>query len=320
MTTTRWLKSVGTMENKAVILSATHYGLGIYAHILREYYPKETVLHLVNRDCGLCRNPFANGEANLHIWIEKTNPDDPTSDELAHHHDASGTIPDGDAFTFAEQHYHLTGEDLLAKLAEDLHLVRKSESTDNENTGTPVFSFFCAPVSNTHPLKDYTLLDAYLYIIGSKAKKRTDDLRAISDKEQAKRFKSSSFDFCCFSGTFAKRNTDGLIKHSGLMCIDFDHIPDPESLRQNLLFDEYFDTQLMFRSPSGDGIKWIISVDLSEFSHGDYFDAVAAYILQNYGIQIDKSGRDVCRACFLPYDSHAYINPQYLSSHGQESI
>ena len=308
------------MENKAEILTVTNYGLDIYAHILREYYPNETVMQLSGRDCGLCRNPFAGGEHTLHIWIEKSNPDDSTSDELARHHDTTDTIPDGDAFTFAEQHYHLTGEDLLAKLAENLHLVRKSESTDNENTGTPVFSFFCAPVSNTHPLKDYTLLDAYLYIIGSKAKKRTDDLRAISDKEQAKRFKSSSFDFCCFSGTFAKRNTDGLIKHSGLMCIDFDHIPDPESLRQNLLFDEYFDTQLMFRSPSGDGIKWIVSVDLSEFSHGDYFDAVAAYILQNYGIQIDKSGRDVCRACFLPYDSHAYINPQYLSSHGQESI
>ncbi len=313
------------MANKGDILSATHYGLDIYAHILRAHYPNETVLNLVGRDCGLCRNPFANGEANLHIWIEKSNPDDATSDELARHHDTSGTIPDGDAFTFAEQHYHLTGDDLLSKLAEDLLLCRKNESTDNdsteiENTAIPVFSFFRAPVSNTRPLKDYTLWDAYLYIVGSKAQKRTDDLRAIKDKEQATRFKRNSFDFCCFSGTFAKRSTEGLIKHSGLMCIDFDHIPDPESLFQNLLFDEYFDTQLMFRSPSGDGLKWIISVDLSEYSHEDYFDAVAEYILQAYNIEIDKTGRDVCRACFLPYDPHAFINPQYLNSYGQEKV
>ena len=100
------------MMLKIDILNATHYGLGIYAHILRVYYPNETVLHLVGRDCGLCRNPFANGESNLHIWIEKSNPDDPTSDECARHHDTSGTILDGDAFTFAEQHYHLTGDDL----------------------------------------------------------------------------------------------------------------------------------------------------------------------------------------------------------------
>ena len=320
MTTTRWLKFVGTMENKANILSATQYGLGIYARILREYYPNETVLHLVGRDCGLCRNPFANGEANLHIWIEKTNPDDATSDELARHHDTSGTIPDGDAFTFAEQHYHLTGDDLLAKLSEDLHLCRKNESTDNEKSGFPVFSFFHAPINNTKPYKDYTLLDAFLYISCSKAQKRTADLRAITDKAQAGRFKSSSFDYCCFSGTFTKRSSDGLIKHSGLLCIDFDHLPDPESLRQNLLLDEYFDTQLLFRSPSGDGLKWIIPVDLSEYSHEDYFDAVAEYILQAYNIEIDKTGRDVCRACFLPYDPNAFINPQYLNSYGQEKV
>jgi hypothetical protein len=316
------------MENKFKILSASHYGLDIYAHILRAYYPNETVLHLVGRDCGLCRNPFANGEANLHIWIEKSNPDDPTSDELARHHDTSGTIPDGDAFTFAEQHYHLSGDELLAKLAEDLHLGRKNESTkceafnevNNEITEIPVFSFFRAPITNTTPYKTISLFEAYLYIIGKPAQKRTADLRAITDKTQASRFKSSSFDYCCFSGTFTKRNADGLIKHSGLMCIDFDHLPDPEGLRQQLLFDEYFDTQLMFRSPSGDGLKWIISVDLSEYSHSRYFEAVAKHILQSYGVQIDKSGSDVCRACFLPFDPHAFINPQYLSNHGQENL
>ena len=105
------------MMLKIDILNATHYGLGIYAHILRVYYPNETVLHLVGRDCGLCRNPFANGESNLHIWIEKSNPEDSTSDECARHHDTSGTIPDGDAFTFAEQHSHLTGDALLEKIA-----------------------------------------------------------------------------------------------------------------------------------------------------------------------------------------------------------
>lgn len=305
---------------KIDILNATHYGLGIYAHILRVYYPNETVLHLVGRDCGLCRNPFANGESNLHIWIEKSNPEDPTSDECARHHDTSGTIPDGDAFTFAEQHYHLTGDDLLAKLAEDLNLGRKHESTDNEITEIPVFSFFRAPITSTVPYKSITLFEAYLYIIGKPAQKRTADLRAITDKTQAKRFKSNCFDYCCFSGIFTKRNANALVQHSGLMCIDFDHLPDPDDLRQKLLFDEYFDTQLLFRSPSGDGLKWIIPVDLSEYTHGEFFEAVAEHILQGYGVQIDKSGSDVSRACFLPYDPHAYINPEYLHGHGKEKV
>jgi hypothetical protein len=324
------------MENKAEILTVTNYGLNIYAHILRVYYPNETVLHLVGRDCGLCRNPFANGESNLHIWIEKSNPEDSTSDECARHHDTSGTIPDGDAFTFAEQHYHLTGDALLEKIAEEMNIARKNESTDNEITNitpepvgadpcvcpssAPLFSFFRAPITSTVPYKSITLFDAYLYIIGKPAQKRTADLRAIADKTQAKRFKSNCFDYCCFSGIFTKRNANALVQHSGLMCIDFDHLPDPDDLRQKLLFDEYFDTQLLFRSPSGDGLKWIIPVDLSEYTHGEFFEAVAEHILQGYGVQIDKSGSDFSRACFLPYDPHAYINPEYLHGHGKEKV
>ena len=74
-----------------------------------------------------------------------------------------------------------------------------------------------------------------------------------------------------------------------------------------------------FLSPSGDGIKWIIQIsppvgDLGGFSHSNYFAAVANYILQTYGVEVDKSGRDISRACFLPYDPIAYINPLYKPS------
>lgn len=309
--------------NKADILQATHYGLEIYAHVLRQHYPDETVLRLSGRDCGLCRNPFASGDANLHIWIEKSIPGDATSEELARHHDNSGTIPDGDAFAFAQQHYHLSGDELLARLAQDLHLVinKRSEFWDDEPTPPvkrctpgPKFTFFRAPVANTKPYKDITLFDAYLYLIGHHARKRTEYLRGIKDSAQARRYKASVFDYCCFSGTFSRRSESALIQHSGLMCIDFDHLPSPDDLRQQLLFDMYFDTQLMFRSPSGDGLKWVIPIDLSKCSHSEYFDAVSIYIHQNYGVQVDKSGRDVCRACFLPHDDHAYLNPKYMTT------
>ena len=220
--------------------------------------------------------------------------------------------PDGDAFTFAEQHYNLSGDGLLAKLEEELHLHRKDVSTENEKTEFSVFSFFRAPISNTQPHKSITLLDAYHYLIGHFARQRTLTLRSLSDAQQARRFKASNFDYCCFSGIFSKRNDNALIRHSGLMCIDFDHLPDPDDLFRRLLLDDYFDTQLLFRSPSGDGLKWIIPIDLAEYTHGDYFQAVAAYILQRYSVQIDKSGRDISRACFLPYDPNAFLNPKIL--------
>ena len=92
-----------------------------------------------------------------------------------------------------------------------------------------------------------------------------------------------------------------------------------DALRENgrdyfhrLLQDEYFDTQLLFRSPSGHGLKWIIPTDLSECGHTDYFRSVATYVLKTYGVEVDQSGKDVCRACFLPWDPDAYLNPVLL--------
>ena len=100
-----------------------------------------------------------------------------------------------------------------------------------------------------------------------------------------------------------------MIEHSGLLCLDFDHLSDVQSLFERLLIDEYFETQLLFRSPSGDGLKWIVPINVAELPHGDYFRAVANYVRSVYGVEVDKSGRDVSRACFLPFDPQAFINP-----------
>jgi hypothetical protein len=156
------------------------------------------------------------------------------------------------------------------------------------------------------------LLDAYNYIVGDYAKQRTEKLRGIKDPKQARQYKASTFDYCTFSGMFQTRNDKALISHSGLLCIDFDHLQNVDLLRKQLLQDEYFDTQMLFVSPSGDGLKWIISIDTKQTTHSNYFAAVANYILQTYGVEVDKSGRDISRACFLPHDPLSFINPTYL--------
>lgn len=51
------------------------------------------------------------------------------------------------------------------------------------------------------------------------------------------------------------------------------------------------------------------------YIHDAYFDAVSAYIQSNYGIAPDKACRDVSRACFLPFDPDAYINPEIILNH-----
>lgn len=101
-----------------------------------------------------------------------------------------------------------------------------------------------------------------------------------------------------FQELFSSRNDKNLVQHSGLMAVDFDHLPNLEEVRQALLADDYFDTQLLFVSPSGDGLKWIIPIDTSQTAHAEYFAAVANYILQTYCIEVDKSGRDIFPSLF----------------------
>ena len=175
----------------------------------------------------------------------------------------------------------------------------------------PHFSFFRAPVRNVIPYKQISLLDTWRYITGHYARRRTEELRQIRDPKYARMYKAAKFDYCTFSGTFSVRREDKLIRHSGLLCLDFDHLPDVEGLFPELLQDEYIDTMLLFRSPSGDGLKWIIPTDLTECSHADFFRSVSAYIAETYRVSVDSSGKDVCRACFLPYDPGAYLSPDF---------
>jgi hypothetical protein len=183
-----------------------------------------------------------------------------------------------------------------------------------------VFSFFKLPVENTTPFRTITLRDAYTYIAGPWAKTSTGLLRAQKTAEQASKFKRSNFSYCTFSGVFEKRNAKNLLWHSGLICFDFDHLGDVEGFRAKLLADEYFDTQLLFVSPSGDGLKWVIAKNDHTVSHSEYFQAVANYISHTYGVVVDKSGSDVSRACFLPHDPNVYIHPKHIKNYEQEAI
>lgn len=331
----------------AQILGKTHYGIGIYAHILRLYYPNQTVLSLSGRTCLPTQNPFNSDKQTLNIFIFKENVLGNAWDkEFARHSDSENAIPAGDAFDFAELHYKQSGDELLQIINKEMNLHigekfdfyangKKSNNTpDSSQTQSPPvgdlggcsFSFFKAPVRNTIPHKSISLLDAYNYIVGEYAKQRTEKLRGIKDPKQARQFKASTFDYCTFSGMFQTRNDKALISHSGLLCIDFDHLQSVDLLRKQLLQDEYFETQMLFVSPSGDGLKWIIKISppsgeptvgasqLGGFSHSNYFAAVANYILQTYAVEVDKSGRDISRACFLPHDPQAYINPLYKPS------
>lgn len=350
-------------RSKEAILSKTHYGIGIYAHILRLYYPDETVLSLSGRTCSPTKNPFNADKSTLNIFIEKesvlgnaldkefscqreqnsnsfgvlSSAAENARSEFARHSDSENAIPAGDAFDFAELHYKQSGDELLQTLNRDMNLhigenwsfysqnktvikTTKIEVAQVKNKKAFAFSFFKAPIKNTIPHKTVSLVQVYNAITGEYYKQHTEKLRSITDVVQARKYKATNFDYCTFSGVFTARNDKSLVTHSELMCIDFDHVQNIDTLRQALLADEYFDTQLLFISPSGDGLKWIIEIDTRKAPHGEYFASVANYILQTYSVVVDKSGKDISRACFIPFDPNAFINPLLLNKHEQENI
>ena len=302
------------------ILDKTHYGLNIYSHILRVYYPDEIVVHLSGKECSPAKNPFNENKLTLKLinvdWVFTYSDTE---------------LPDfkGNPFDFAELHFKLSGNELLEKLNEELHLhigeqhhfysnrsFQEQVKTEEVKPAVhaPKFSYFNAPVSNIHPKETLSLVDAYNLVKSKEYSSITCQLRAIEEKDVARKFKASKFDYATFSGTFSKRNDKALINHSGLLTIDFDHIHNLQQLKNQLLNDEYFDTELLFISPSGDGLKWIISINIIESTHQNFFQAIANYIRDVYQLEVDKSGKDVSRACFLPHDPEAYINPKYLTA------
>ena len=295
--------------SRQAILDRTHYGLNIYAYVLRQYYP-ETVLSVKGRDCGITRNPFNGGKETLRIHIDGV---------IATHKDEELPSFNGDVFDFAQYHFKLSNEeDVLTKINEEMHLNLTAKQTNNldwldgpDDSWYTDCSFFKAPVRNVFPAETLRLHDIFQLITSDNYKAITEKLRSIQDVKEARTFKANHFDYVTFSGVFEKRNDADLIKHSSLMAIDFDHLENLQELKSQLLNDEYFETEMLFVSPSGDGLKWIIRIDMSEVLHSEYFKATANYIKHTYNIKVDQSGKDVSRACFLPYDPTAFLHTRH---------
>lgn len=143
----------------------------------------------------------------------------------------------------------------------------------------------------------------------------TEKLRAIKDEKERKAFKKNNFDSLCVSGLFSKRADDCLLQHSGLLGIDIDHIGEEkvEKAKQEFIHDpafmHVFELELAFRSPSGDGLKMFVQIDLQEATHDEWYNFIRGHILMNHGLEIDGNCKNVSRGCFLPFDINCYVNP-----------
>ncbi len=112
-----------------------------------------------------------------------------------------------------------------------------------------------------------------------------------------------------WSGTFSRRANDALIEHSGLICADLDSLGrEKADVREKLLSSPYL--YALFFSPTDDGCKAIFRVQTDAFKQLASFRAVEQHVLELTGIQIDPSGKDPARLCFVSCDPDAYLNTE----------
>jgi hypothetical protein len=193
---------------------------------------------------------------------------------------------------------------------EDIWKIYKGNFTVNY----PKFSYFKAPVTNTNPAKEIDLLQLFKAITGTHYKQLTETYRAMKTGTDKNNFKKTRFDYVTFAGTFNARKSENLKNLSGYACFDFDHVQNIDVFKNLLAADIKLNAQMVFISPSGDGLKMILFNDDGD-PYDEFYSDVTNYLKSNYpsfGGSLDAKTKDTARACFVCHDANCYIKPQYL--------
>ena len=162
---------------------------------------------------------------------------------------------------------------------------------------------------------DVVGLDDVVQIVTSKAMKDwTDYVRELPDqyKERKKLLPNITV-----NGIFSKRNNNCLTEYSGVVCIDFDHIPGNEIAHMKDCLRRWPYTLFLFTSPSGEGLKLFIRHDLEDPGlHNNMYGQLVRTFRDEWGCQyVDKQTKDLSRATFLSYDPDCFHNPNSLPWH-----
>lgn len=185
------------------------------------------------------------------------------------------------------------------------------------NAAEAKMSFFRRPITNKRPeAEPLTLAQVYEYVSGLTAMPETVHLRNLQNRDEARLYKQNNFSYVTPSGVFSYCADQNLQEHSQVLCMDLDDVGSRiEELFTALLADPMFETLLLFRSPSGQGLKWFVHIDLARCDHRTWFRAVRNYLMTTYRLsekQVDGQCANPSRACFLGHDPEAYLNQKLI--------
>ncbi|TXD45850.1 DUF3987 domain-containing protein [Polaribacter sp. IC073] len=142
-------------------------------------------------------------------------------------------------------------------------------------------------------------------------KAKISDIRHLinnDDNEAANELKKQLLAFTV-SGTFTNgRSVDKIKNYSQYVILDIDKLSTVQLKEITNLTRLAPYTFASFISPSGKGVKIIVKINTQKEHHKEAYKQVVDYYEQALNIDIDTSGSDICRLCFVSYDEDCFVN------------
>lgn len=118
-----------------------------------------------------------------------------------------------------------------------------------------------------------------------------------------------------WGGQFTKRNAESLGRHSGIILLDFDRVPDPAALKAGLARDGHI--LAAWISPSGRGIHALAAGTVTDKAgHKEQFLGAADHFRRKLDAELDPACKDVCRVLFVSNDPKMYVAEGELEAFG----
>ena len=171
----------------------------------------------------------------------------------------------------------------------------------NNNNMTMNVSYFSC-VAQSHKPQGSLPIETILF--SERVRAKVEALRSLPYGSEA--FNQAKRQMPCYtpSGVFSVRNSEGLICHSGVLCVEWDKVEDVDALKDllgGLPFVYYAGL-----SCSGRGVFALVKI-AEPTKHREYFKALANYF-GGIGYEVDRSGSDVCRLRVASFDDTPIFN------------
>lgn len=174
----------------------------------------------------------------------------------------------------------------------------------NENVLEKKVSVFASATEVTP--KEVTLRQ---FLFSTRHKENIETLRRQEDKATRDNLKKR-LPCATISGTFEKRNMEGLRNYNGLVCMDLDEKDNPGKTPQQIKAELKNIPEILFAglSVGGRGVFAIVASDNTFPEEHKKVVELLIQVFQHFGLKCDHACKDVSRLRFVSYDENPVVN------------